>query len=68
MSNKVGAKDIVKKYAPQFVFDNEEELYEILSRLIDDKTELITYNKEIVSATWDWDFESHAANVVNKIY
>lgn len=68
VSNKVGSKDIVKKYAPQFVFDNEEELYDILFRLIKNRKELIDYNKAIISDTWDWALETHAREIVNKIY
>lgn len=68
VSNKVGAKDIVNKYAPQFIFNNEDELYDILSRLISDKTELVAYNKAVVSAEWEWNLESHSKEIIRKIY
>lgn len=68
VSNKVGAKDIVKKYAPQFIFNTEDELYSILSRLISDKTELAAYNRAVVSAEWEWDLENHSEEIIRKIY
>lgn len=68
VSSKVGAKDIVKCYSPKFVFENENELYDILHRLIENRTELVEYNKIIVSTPWICSMENHAAEIVKELY
>ena len=68
VSNKVGAKDIVKQYAPQFVFETADDLYQTLKRLVENRSELEGYNKNIVEATWQWSMKQHAKDIVMKIY
>lgn len=68
VSNKVGSKDIVKKYSPQFVFDSEERLYIILKRLIGNRMELVDYNKAIVNSVWNYSMEEHADEIVRTFY
>ena len=68
VSDKVGAKDIVVQYDTHFVFKTKEDLYTILKRLVDDKTELIRYNEAIISSPWHWSMEQHAKEIVETIY
>lgn len=68
VSDKVGAKDLVKQYASQFVFDTEEELFLILKRLISDRSEMVRYNRNIVHSKWKWSMKQHADDIVSKIY
>lgn len=68
VSSKVGAKDIVKQYAPEFVFENEEDLYQILRSLVEKRSELESYNKNVVEAPWQWSMKQHAKDIENKIY
>ncbi len=64
VSNMVGAKDIIKQYDSQFIYDTEESLFSILRLLIDDKDILINYNNRIVSMDWKWSIRCHSAEMV----
>lgn len=68
VSSKVGAKDIVKVYAPNFVFDSEEDLYILLKRLIGNRRELVEYNKAIVNSMWNYSMKEHADEIVKTFY
>lgn len=68
VSNTVGAKDIVKKYASQFVFETPDDLYVILKRLLKSRKELIEYNQKIVDSSWQWSLSQHAKNIEDIIY
>ena len=68
VSSTVGAKDIIKKYAPQFVFETPDDLYEILKRLLKNRKELIEYNQKIVDSSWQWSLSQHAKNIEDIIY
>lgn len=68
VSSKVGAKDIVKQYAPQFVFQTENDLFNSLKCLVENRSELEVYNRNIVEAQWQWSMEQHAKDIENKIY
>lgn len=68
VSNTVGAKDIVKEIAPQFVYLMEDDLFEILKRLIGNREELVEYNKRIVESPWKWSIEQHAKEIEYEIY
>ena len=68
VSSKVGAKDIVKNYSPQFIFETEKDLYEILHRLIVNRSELEVYNRRLVDAAWKWSMEQHAQDIFNQFY
>lgn len=68
VSSKVGAKDVVAQYAPQFIFDDEDELYSILHRLVLKRDELVAYNKAVVSSPWQWSMMQHAKDIESEIY
>lgn len=68
VSNKVGSKDIVESYAPHFIFNNEAELFSILLRLLENRKELIDYNRAIVTSPWNWSLEEHSSEIVNTFY
>lgn len=68
VSSKVGAKDVVKQYAPQFVFETENDLYEILFRLINNREELVAYNQKIIELPWQWSMKKQAEEIVEKFY
>lgn len=68
VSSKVGAKDIVAQYAPQFIFNDEDELYRILHRLVLKRDELVAYNKAVVSSPWQWSMMQHAKDIENVMY
>lgn len=68
VSNKVGAKDIVKQIKPDFVFEGEDSLYTILRKLIISKDNLVRYNKNLLEIKWQWSLELHAKEIVNKLY
>lgn len=68
VSNKVGAKDIVKQYSPQFVFETEDDLYLILKRLVENRSELERYNRNVVIALWPWSMKKHAKDLEQVIY
>lgn len=65
VSSKVGAKDIVMKYAPRFVYTGEKELYDILYELISDRTMLINYNEKIVGSPWEMSMKKNSDDIVN---
>lgn len=68
VSSKVGAKDVVKQYASQFVFETENDLYIILCRLINNREELAAYNQKIVELPWQWSLEKHADEIARVFY
>lgn len=68
VSSRVGAKDIVKQYAPQLVFETETDLYTIIRRLIDHRDDLMLYNKRIIELPWQWSMGNHVNEIVEKIY
>lgn len=68
VSSKVGAKDIVNQYAPQFVFETAEDLYQTLKRLMMNRTELVRYNADVVNTPWPWSMKQHAKDIEQVIY
>lgn len=68
VSDMVGAKDVVAQYDAHFVFKTKEDLYALLKKLVDNKTELIRYNETIISSPWHWSMEQHAKEIVETIY
>lgn len=68
VSCKVGAKDVIQQYAPKFIFDGEDELYKILLRLLNDRSELGKYNEMIVNSPWNWSLDRHSKEVVDNLY
>lgn len=68
VSSKVGAQDVVRQYAPQFVFGTEEDLYQTVKRLMEDRSELEKYNKRITDASWPWSMKRHVKELEQIIY
>lgn len=68
VSDHVGAKDIVMKYAPDFVFHDADDLYNLINRLIKDRQLLIDYNNSILEGAWRFSIEDHARTIVEELY
>ena len=68
VSDNVGAKDVVRDFAPQFIFRDEVELKRLLNIIIQDRTELISYNKAICKAPWKWSMKQHTNDIIKYIY
>lgn len=68
VSDMVGAKDIVARYDAHFVFKTKEDLYALLKKLVDNKTELIRYNEAVISESWCWSIEQHAKDILEQLY
>lgn len=54
VSDKVGAKDIVSRYSPEFVFKPKQRLHDIIMELLVNRDRVSQYNKAIVSSSWAW--------------
>lgn len=68
VSDKVGAKDIVSNYAPQFVFKTKEDLFNTIQRLIENRQDLISYNESVVKSPWLSSLENHSKDIIAKLY
>ncbi|WP_298453605.1 glycosyltransferase [uncultured Prevotella sp.] len=68
VSNNVGAKDIVAKYAPDFIYNTKEELICLLQQLIYNRQKLIDFNSAILETQWKYDIKNHAIDIIEKIY
>lgn len=68
VSDKVGAQDIVREYDSQFVFHDKENLVNLLSSLIDNRSLLTEYNKKICDMPWKHDMRTHTEEIIKKVY
>ncbi len=68
VSDNVGAQDVVKEYAPEFVYHTVKELKSLLTELVADKKRLVDYNKRICELSWKHDLNSHTEEIIDKIY
>jgi glycosyltransferase involved in cell wall biosynthesis len=68
VSDKVGAKDIVSRYSPEFVFKSKQSLHDIIMELLVNRDRVSQYNKTIVSSSWVWSMKKHAKDIVDEIY
>lgn len=68
VSNNVGAKDIVAKYAPDFIYKTKEDLICLLQQLIYNRQKLIDFNSAILQTQWKYDIKNHAIDIIEKIY
>jgi len=68
VSDNVGAQDIVKEFAPEFIYKTKNELKEILYRLLVDRNLLRRYNLAILERTWEHDMDCHAQEIIEKVY
>lgn len=67
VSSTVGAKDVVSKYDPWFIFETREDLKSKLREIMCRRTKLRHFNKAIVKRSWDYSIESHAEEIF-KLY
>lgn len=68
VSDNVGALDIVKQYDERFVYHERKDLEIILKAIIEDKSILRDFNRQICELPWSHDMLSHAEEIVNRIY
>lgn len=68
VSNKVGAKDIVGKYNPEFVFRDEVDLYELIKKLVEDRKLLVNYNNAIINNDWNYSMKKHTNQIIKELY
>lgn len=68
VSDNVGAKDVVSKYNPLFVFSDKENLSTLLLSIIENKTILKEYNNAICNNTWNNDMICHTEAIEKLIY
>lgn len=68
VSCNVGAQDVVKEYAPSFVYSTEIELLAKLKTVIEDRAELRLYNAAILELPWNHDMLCHAQDIIEKVY
>lgn len=68
LSDNVGAQNIVREYAPDFIFHSKSELTTILRKLINDRQPLKNYNEKICSLPWDYGMKEHAQKIIDDIY
>lgn len=68
VSDNVGAQDIVKQYDERFVYHERKDLEIILKAIIEDKSILRDFNRQICELPWSHDMLSHAEELVNRIY
>ena len=68
VSDKVGAKDIVAQYTPEFVFKSKLDLHDLLKELLINSDRLSQYNTAVVSSPWPWSMKKHAKEIVDRIY
>ena len=68
VSDKVGAQGIVMEYDSQFVFHEKEDLVNLLSSLIDNRSLLTEYNKKICDIPWKHDMRTHTEEIIKNVY
>ena len=68
VSDNVGAQDVVKQYDERFVYHERKDLEIILKAIIEDKSILRDFNRQICELPWSHDMLSHAEEIVNRIY
>lgn len=59
VSDNVGAKDVIAKISPCFVFQNSFGLLEKLREILSNLDILNEYNKKILSSPWIFSFDEH---------
>lgn len=68
VSDRVGAKDIVRTYAPEFVFSSEDELKSIFRNLLDNPECLSQVSTRILSQTWNYNLPTHTKEIIDFYY
>jgi glycosyltransferase involved in cell wall biosynthesis len=67
LSSTVGAKDIIQRYAPSFIFHTGQELKDKIMSLMVDRTPLIVFNTNILNMPWVYSFQEHL-NAIDQLY
>ncbi len=65
VSDKVGAKDLVIKYDPRFVFKTEVELYDMLRLIINDTSILKAFSERLTSIPWEMSIKRHSKSIID---
>lgn len=68
VSNHVGAKTIVSKYSPSFIFKTREELKAKLETIMKDRSSVISFHQKIMKLPWHHDISEHSKYIKEKIY
>ena len=68
VSSTVGAKDIVCIYSPNFVYEGEQGLYDILLRILQHREILAQFNDKILSTPWCHTMMAHSKEIVERLY
>lgn len=68
VSDRVGAKDVVKTYSKDFVYRDQAQLSSFLKEIILDRTPLKAFNEMLIRLPWEHSIEKHAKEIIDKIY
>lgn len=63
VSNSVGAKDLILKYDPWFIFNDKQTLKSKLSELLSSKSRLQQFNNSILSTEWSHTITEHSREI-----
>ena len=65
VSTNVGAKDIVKDYVPEFIFEPKKEVLTARQKAIFENTSLLNnFNEKICTGEFDYSLHKHAQNIL----
>lgn len=65
VSSTVGAKDIVSKYDPWFVFDSKDGLKSRLKALMHERGKLRNFNNATINNDWSHSISTHSKNITD---
>jgi glycosyltransferase, family 1 len=65
VSDHVGAKDIVADYNKDMVFSSQEQLKNLIRKILENPELLISENKNILSTPWNFSIENHAKEIMS---
>lgn len=68
VSDKVGAKSIVANYDSSFTFNTKKELKDKLEKIMQNRSDLVSYHNRILSLPWNHGMEEHSNEIERKIY
>jgi len=64
VSKNVGAKDVVRNYAPEFIFEPKKEVVTAnLKTILEDTARLKDFNEKICSGEFDYSLHKHVQNI-----
>lgn len=65
VSDHVGAKDIVADYNKDMIFSSQEQLKNLIRKILENPELLISENKNILSTPWNFSIENHAKEIMS---